>query len=137
MRTRYYREILALSVLVIAPGVWAKQVSNAYQQATVLKVNREELTSPNVCCYSGTDAPLQTAFYAYEVSLHVGCSTYQGRYETPFDYFPSAFAQGQAIPVRMTKHVMYFDVPGGHNLKMSIVHRSSDHAAPCTDTAGR
>ena len=37
----------------------------------------------------------------------------------------------KTIPVRLTKHVMYFDVPGEHDMKMGIVHRSIDHAAPC------
>lgn len=137
MRKRYYCEILALFVFMVAPGVWAKQVSTAYQQGTVLKVRREEVSSPSECCYSGTDAPLQSQYYAYEVSLRVGCSTYRGRYETPFDYFPSAFKAGQSVSVRLTKHVMNFDVPGENNLKVNIVHRSSDQGVPCTATAGR
>ncbi len=50
----------------------------------------------------------------------VGCGTYVGRYESYIDYLPSAFSANKAIPVRLTKHVMYFDVPGERDMKMGI-----------------
>lgn len=139
MRNKAYAGILA--VLVMSPMLSAsvkEQPSNRYQQATVLKVQREEVRSPDQCCYSGTDAPLQTEYYEYDVAVRVGCTTYQGRYETPLDYFPSAFGRGEVVPVRLTRHVMYFDVPGGRDLKMNIVHHSNDRPASCgASAAGR
>ncbi len=101
------------------------------QQATVLKVEKQEVRSPDTCCYSGSDTPLQTEYFAYDVSVRVGCATYDGRYETPFDYFPSAFAVGHAVQVRMTKHVMYFEVPGDRDLRIPITHRRVERNASC------
>lgn len=87
---------------------------NEYQQGTVLSVEKQVVRSPDLGIYSGTDIPLQSVHYAYDVSLRVGCVTYQGRYETPLDYLPSAFSPGKSIQVRLTKHAMNFDVPGGN-----------------------
>lgn len=85
-----------------------------YQQGTVLSVERQEVRSPDpdLYFYSGTDMPLQSVHYAYNVSVQVGCVTYHGRYETLLDYLPSAFSPGKAIQVHLAKHAMHFDVPG-------------------------
>jgi hypothetical protein len=89
--------------------------SKGHQQGTVLSVERREVRSPDVY-YSGTgtDVPLQSVYYAYEVSVQVDCVTYHGRYETPFDYLPSAFSPGKPIQVRVAKHAMHFDVLGAN-----------------------
>ncbi len=102
-----------------------------FQQGTVLSVERQEVVTPNQCCYSGSDTPLQTQHYAYDISVRVGCGTYVGRYESYIDSLPSAFSPNQEIPVRVTKHVMYFDIPGEHDMKMGIVHRSIERAVAC------
>ena len=139
MQAKRYIGILALAVAMPLLNASAKEKQPAeYQQGTVLSVDRHEVRSPDQCCYSPTDAPLQTEYYAYEVSVRVGCTTYEGRYETPFDYFPSAFSPGKPIQVRLTKHILYFDVPTEHDMKVPIVHRTNDRAAPCgTSTASR
>jgi len=134
-------KVCVLVVVVVAPllGAYAKDVPpNGFQQGTVLSVERQEVTSPNVCCYSGTDAPVQTEYYSYDVSVRVGCGTYVGRYDTPFDYLPSAFSPNKTISVRLTKHVLYFDVPGERDMKMGIVHRNLDRSTSCdTSRASR
>ena len=124
--------ILALVVMMLPPSASAKlQQSKDYQQGTVLNVDRQEVTSPNQCCYSGTDAPMQTSYYAYEVSVRIGCGTYVGRYETAFDFLPSAFSPNQTVQVRLTKHLLYFDLAGEREMKMGIVHRSKGHESAC------
>lgn len=130
MNTKAYLSVLVLVVTMSALSAKAKEVqSKGFQQGTVVSVERQEVVSPNQCCYSGSDAPLQTQYYAFDVSVRVGCGTYVGRYESYIDYLPSAFSANKEIPVRLTKHVMYFDVPG--DMKMGIVRRSIDHAVPC------
>ena len=139
MKTKIYLSVLVLVIILSVLNAEAKEVqSKGFQQGTVLSVERQEVLSPNQCCYSGSDAPLQSQYYAFEVSVRVGCGTYVGRYETYIDYLPSAFSPNKEIPVRLTKHVMYFDVPGERDMTMGIVHRSIDHALPCdTGSASR
>lgn len=127
---------VAIFVIVMtAAALYAKDKSlqsNAFVQGTVLSVDKEDVQSPEAM--GGTnpsDAPLQSSYYAYNVSIHVGCATYVGRYETPFDYFPSAFSPNHPVDVRLTKHVMYFNVPGQNDMKMPIVHHTND-AAGCS-----
>jgi hypothetical protein len=137
VKSKIYLGVLVFVVTVPVFNAKAKEVqSKGFQQGTVLSVERQEVVSPNQCCYSGSDAPLQSQYYSYDVSVRVGCGTYVGHYETPFDYMPSAFSPNKAIPVRLTKHVMYFDVPGERDMKMGIVHRSI--GIPCdAGTASR
>jgi len=132
MNTKAYLSVFVLVVTMSALSAKAKQVqSKGFQQGTVVSVERQEVMSPDQCCYSGTDAPLQTQYYAFDVSMRVGCGTYVGRYESYIDYLPSAFGANKEIPVRLTKHVMYFDVPGEPDMKMGIVRRKTDRGVPC------
>lgn len=135
MKTKKCTSIIAITVVMSGLTAFAKNKQpDTLTQGTVVSVDREEVSSPNQCCYTGTDTPLQSTYYAYKVSLHVGCVTYDGEYDTPFDYFPSAFSSGKTLQVRLAKHEMYFDVPGDSNLKMNIVHRSKDRTAACSET---
>jgi hypothetical protein len=58
-------------------------------------------------------------------------SAYVGGHEIAFDYLPSAFGSDQPIPVRLTKHILYFDLPSKPELKMSMVHRATESGAGC------
>lgn len=128
---------VAIFLIVMTAGaLYAKDKSpqsTAFVQGTVLSVDKEDVQSPE---YMGgtnpSDAPLQSTYYAYNVSIHVGCATYVGRYETPFEYFPSAFSPNHPVDVRLTKHVMYFNVPGENDMKIPIVHHSND-ASGCSN----
>jgi hypothetical protein len=138
VKSRIY--VIAIVSIVIAPLIGAAPVeerAKLYQPATVLSVDRQEVTGPNQCCYSGTDAPMQNEYYAYQVAIRVACGTYVGRYETPFDYLPSAFTPNKTVQVRLTKHILYFDVPGEREMKMGIVHHNNERAAPCDTTSAR
>jgi hypothetical protein len=55
--------------------------------------------------------------------VRVDCKTYVGWYETVLNYLPSEFTPDEPIQVRLTKHVMYFDLPYDPDLKMGIVRR--------------
>jgi hypothetical protein len=102
-------------------------------QAQVLGVQKHEVASPQ---YSGggtpSDAPLESEYYAFDVSVRVKCATYVARYETPFDYFPLAFAPGETTPVRVTKHILYFHVPDHEEMKMAIVRHAEAASTICS-----
>jgi hypothetical protein len=125
---------IAIFVCLIAASSFCAKAkspqSNAVVQGTILSVQKENVQSPEVQGGTNpTDAPLQSSFYAYNMSIRVGCNTYVGRYETPFEYFPSAFVPNHSVNVRLTHHVMYFNVPGEHEMKMAIVRRKLGQAA--------
>lgn len=105
----------------------------AFQQVTVLSVDQHQVQSPASQFGAGdpSDAPLTSNFYTYHVSFRLECRTYVGRYETPFRYLPSAFAPNHPIQVRLTKHVMYFNLPNDPELRMSIVNRRIDKGQAC------
>ena len=62
MNTKAYLSVLVLVVTISALSAKAKEVqSKGFQQGTVVSVERQEVMTPNQCCYSGSDAPLQTS----------------------------------------------------------------------------
>lgn len=116
--------------VVVVPALYAAESghSNPLVQGTVVQVQQRKVYSPDsiIGGSNPSDAPLTSRYYAYEVSVRVDCKTYVGRYETPFNYLPSEFTSNQPIQVRLTKHVMYFDLPNDPDMKMGIVRRTSD-----------
>lgn len=123
---------IALFLLISTPiALYAKSESqaNTYIQGTVLAVQKRNVSSPRtMAATTPTDAPLQSSYYAYNISVRVRCATYTGRYDTPLNYLPSAFSPHHAIDLRLTKHVMYFNVPGEQEIRMPIVQRKNDGA---------
>jgi hypothetical protein len=115
-------------LVVVAPALYAAESvhSNPYVQGTVVQVQQHKVYSPDsmIGGSNPSDAPLTSRYYAYEVSVRVDCKTYVGRYETPFNYLPSEFTSNQTIQVRLTKHVMYFDLTNNPDLRMGIVRRN-------------
>jgi len=121
---------MGIAVLVIAPMLNASPTrsnSNPYVQGTVVQVQKHKVYFPESTMGGSnpSDAPLASRYYAYEVSVRVDCKTYVGRYETPFNYLPSAFTPDQPIELRLTKHVMYFDLPYDPDMRMGIIRRRS------------
>ena len=119
---------IGIAVLVIVPMLYASQTqggSNPYVSATVVEVEKHKVYSPAYTMGGSnpSDAPLTSQYYAYDVSVRVDCKTYIGRYETPFNYLPSDFTPHQPIQVRLTRHVMYFDLPNDPDMRMGIVRR--------------
>ena len=112
-----------LMTLVLTAHAAKKSDSGSYVRGIVVEVQRHKVHSPDVMAGGSnpSDAPLTSRYYAYEVSVRIDCQTYVVRYETPFNYLPSEFTSDQPIQVRLTKHVMYFDLPYDPDLKMGIV----------------
>jgi hypothetical protein len=113
--------LLALHMFHVSPSRNAKE----YVKGIVVDVENHQVESPAFTMGGSnpSDAPLTSRYYAYEVSIRVGCETYVGRYETPFHYLPSAFAPGRRLEFRLTKHVMYFEIPYSAGIRMGIVRR--------------
>jgi hypothetical protein len=101
----------------------------------VLQVQKHEVGGS---AYTGgdnpSDAPLQSDYYAYDVSVRVNCGTYVARYQSPFGYLPSAFVPGHTVPVRVTKHILYFNVPDYQEMKMGIVRKLQGNCADSAQT---
>jgi hypothetical protein len=109
----------------------ARRNAEEQVQGQVVEVQKRRLQSPDYMTGGSnpSDAPLTSRSYAFEVSIRVGCNTYVGIYETPFNYLPSEFTANQRIEFRLTKHVMYFDVPDTAGIRMHIAHRRSECGA--------
>jgi hypothetical protein len=113
--------LVALPMFYVSPSRNVKE----YVQGTVVQVESHQAESPayTVGGSNPSDAPLSSRYYVYEVSIRVGCETYVGRYATSFHYLPSEFAPAQRLEFRLTKHVMYFEVPYTAGLRMGIIRR--------------
>lgn len=121
MKRNLWMGIAAL--VLVMPSLYASQT----QTGTVVAVQQQKVYSPEYTMGGSnpSDAPLTSRYYAYEVSVRVDCKTYVGRYETPFHYLTSAFTPNHPIQVRLSKHVMYFDLPNDPDMRMGIERRSS------------
>ena len=119
----------AISVLLIAilmlHGSPAQSSSGEYVQGTVVEVQKHKTQSPEYTIGGSnpSDAQLASSYYTYEISIRVGCRIYVGRYDTALNYLPSIFARDQHVELRLTKRVMYFDVPYSAGIRMRIIHR--------------
>lgn len=105
----------------------------SYLEGTVVKIEKND--SPQMSSGSNPgDAPLpDPETYAYDVSVHVNCGTYVGRYESWYDYMPTALSPNQKIQLRLTRGEMFVDVPNQKELQMRIVSRHLERGS-CTDS---
>ena len=121
------RAIIAVFV-VAAPIFYAHAVhkKEEWVQGQVVEVQKHRAQSPEYTMGGSnpSDAPLTSRYYEFEVSIRVGCQTFVGTYQTPFNYLP--FTPDQRIQFRLTKHVMYFDVPDSAGIRMHIAHRREE-----------
>lgn len=129
---RVFSILVCVACSTIAMHAKSQQVSSAVQSVTVLSVQSETDVQPS---YSGgdnpSDAPLRSEVYSYDVAVRSSCGTLVTRYQSPYDYFPSAFAPNAQIPARITKHEVDFDLPSGREMKMPIVSRKRSAATGC------
>ncbi len=133
MKTKLCLTIVVLTIA--APMLHASHTQTSetpFVQGTVVSVQKQDAASPAHALTTPTDAPLSSRYYTYEVTVRVGCKIYVGRYKTAFDYLPSAFSRDQRIPVRLTRHVLYFHVPNDAEMRMGIVHRATESATDCS-----
>jgi hypothetical protein len=108
--------VLASGVLLASAHAATKQ---EYQSATVVSVESHEIPS-NYAGSNPSDAPLQSEVYSYDIGIRLGCTVYRTRYESAFDYLPSAFAPNHPIGVNPHKRVMDVVLPGDRAVRIAI-----------------
>jgi hypothetical protein len=104
-----------------------------YVEGAVVRVDKHE-SQANVSGQNPSDAPLaDPETYAYDVAVHVNCGTYVGRYQSWYDFVPSVLTPNQEIQLRLTRSVMYVDVPNQKELELPIVSKHVERG-PCEIT---
>jgi hypothetical protein len=122
--------VCAFTLLLSAVPLYARKVlADDYQKATVLRVEKTEAERPSTAGSNPSDAPLASRFYEYKVAVRVSCGTYVGHYESYLDHLPAAFTPNETVPVRVTKHSMYFKLPD-RQVQMTILSRRLERG-PC------
>ena len=129
MKTRLCVSILA--IVSAAPIPYSVGQSKQPQQGTIVRVQKQEVSTPLVRTGADIDrTPVQSHYYLYNVSVQLNCDIYVGRYESESDDLPDALSPNNHVPLRITKHVMYLDFPGDQ-VKMQIVRHKVSHADAC------
>lgn len=128
-----------IGILPVVNASEMRFTRKSYVEGTVLKVEKHE--RPQMSSGSNpSDAPLpDPETYAYDVSVHANCRTYVGRYESWYDYVPSVLSPSQDVQLRLTRAVMFVDVPNQKELRMRIVsrHRERGSCNEATNQVGR
>jgi opacity protein-like surface antigen len=111
------------AMLAVDSAVAKESKIKWYGEGTVVRVGGREREA-NVSGQNPNDAPLaDPETFAYDVVVHVNCGSYVGRYQSWYDYLPSVLAPNQKIHFRMTRSVMYVDVPNQKELELSIISK--------------
>jgi hypothetical protein len=120
----------AIFLIVLTVTAVAKESSKSYLNGTVLRVERiDNSARPNLD--NPTDAPMpDPETFSYNVSVHVNCGTYIGRYENWYDFVPSVLAPNQKIQLRLTRTAMFVPMSNQKEIEMSIVSKHRE-AGPC------
>jgi len=129
--------LLAVCLLFVltTPAGAKESHPTPYLTATVLSVKKNDNNTGVFTGGNPSDAPLpDPETYIYDVSVHVNCGTYVGRYESWYDYLPSVFTPNQKIQLRLTRSVMYVPVPNQKEIALSIVSKHVERG-PCESSA--
>jgi hypothetical protein len=101
----------AVLVILVLASVLSGAETKPWQTGKILAVEKYE---PEVlCCYSGTDTPLQSNVVDYDISVQIGDTIYFGRYEAWTGYVPTAWAQDHLLDARADRHFVYLKTPAG------------------------
>jgi hypothetical protein len=120
--------VIFLAVLTVT--AFAKVSSKSYLDGTILRVERVE-SSARPSLDNASDAPMaDPETFSYNVSVHVNCGTYVGRYENWYDFVPSVLAPNQKIQLRLTRSAMFVPMSNQKEIEMSIVSKHRE-AGPC------
>jgi hypothetical protein len=115
-------------VILALASVLSGAQTKPWQTGKILAVEKHE---PEVlCCYSGTDAPLQSNVVEYDVSVKIEDTVYFGRYQTWTGYIPTAWAQDHLLHARPDKHFVYLKTPAGDEARLSLISRKHSAQLP-------
>ncbi|MBZ5547105.1 MAG: hypothetical protein LAO22_03945 [Acidobacteriia bacterium] len=111
------------SLLSVVCAFAKESKTKQYVEGTVVRVDQHE-RHENASGQNPSDAPLaDPETYAYDVAVHVNCGTYVARYQSWYDFVPSVFSPNQKIQLRLTRSVMYVNVPNQKELELPIVSK--------------
>ena len=127
--------VTILAIVSVLPIPYAVGQSKQPQQATIVDVQKQNISTPPVRPGADPDrTPLQSHYYLYNVSVRLNCDMYDVRYESELNDLPDALSANNSVPVRLMKHSMYLDFPGD-SVKMRIVRHKVSQEAVCGQTA--
>jgi hypothetical protein len=125
MRTQSSPAVLVTLILV---SVLSGAETKPWQTGKLLAVEKYE---PEVlCCYSGTDTPVQSNAVDYDISVQIGDTIYFGRYQTWTGYLPTVWAQDHLVDARADKHFVYLKTPAGEEMRLSVLSRKHSAQLP-------
>jgi hypothetical protein len=118
------------SMLAVLSAFAKESKIKQYFEGTIIRVDRHE-GRELVGGQNPSDAPLaDPETFAYDISVHVNCGTYVGRYQNWYDYVPSLFTPNQKIQLRLSRSLMYVEVPNQKELELPIVSKHVERG-PC------
>jgi hypothetical protein len=118
----------AVLVILLLTSVLSGAETKPWQTGKLLAVEKHE---PEVlCCYSGTDTPLQSNVLEYDISVQIGDTIYFGRYETWTDYVPTKSAQYHLLDAKADKQFVYLKTPTGYEIRLSLLSRKHSAQSP-------
>lgn len=122
--------MLAAMLAVVSASAKESKIKQ-YIEGTVIRVDKHEHHDQVAIGENPSDAPLaDPETFAYDIAVRAGCGTYVGRYRSWYDYVPSVFTEKQKLQLRLTRNVMYVNVPNEKELELSIVSRHVERG-PC------
>ncbi len=122
--------MLAAMLAVVSASAKQSKIKQ-YIEGTVIRVDKHEGHDQVAIGENPSDAPLaDPESFAYDVAVRAGCGTYVGRYRSWYDYLPSVFTEKQKLQLRLTRSVMYVNVPNEKEVELRIISRHVERG-PC------
>jgi len=127
--------LLSIIALTFSLCLWAQTNSDkkpAYQNATVVSVNKHTPAASNYFGGDAVDAPLRVSDNSYDIGIRLNCDVYVGRYRSSINFLPSTVAPNQTVQVLMQGRVMYISYANQtRQMKMGIVSHKHLQDAAC------
>ena len=117
-----------------APVLRLVQQSSTAQQISlhsgkILRIAKQKEERQSVCCYTPTDAPLQSDVIDYDISVQVEHTIYVVRYQTWTGYVP--WTEDDIIDVKIDKHLVYLKTRSGEEMRLPLLrYQISENQPP-------
>jgi len=109
-----------LYLLLAGPALLSAVSANAVTNQTAQVLSATKSGPEQMCCSSATDAALVPNEWVYTLQVRVGAKVYEVKYETAFDYFPTALVTQGRVDARIDHGRMYLETQTGE-LKASVI----------------
>jgi len=98
-----------LYLLLAGPTLLSAVSANAVTNQTAQVLSATKSGPEQMCCSSATDAALVPNEWVYTLQVRVGAKGYEVKYETAFDYFPTALVTQGRVDARIDHGRMYLE----------------------------